>query len=1575
MAVRKDDAEWQARLDRWQARLQSLPAIALPTDYPRPSSSQLVQALTSTDLSNRTRSSLVRLALHHDEELHPDGDYSDDEDEDGEGTSRLSAPTPFHFLLAAFVVLLHRYTGDTDIVIGTNSPKTGEPLILRIPIEAGDPFWQLVRRVQAVEAEAASDNAPYEDIVARLQSSSSSTSNGAPSSPIFRVRFFDETTGSATNFLQSTALTTDLTVFVTGPGFNLDASADADTSASVETLKPGAASGTATPSRSARDPLLPALSLHLSYNALLFSSSRTKHLLAQLSRIINEVAAHPTTSVGTISLRTAAENAILPNPKEDLDFCGFMGSITSIFERNAKAHPERRAIAESLPGPADAMELPAPASEIRSITYQELDRASNVLAHHLISNGVQRGEVVTTYAYRGADLVVSVLATLKAGAVFSVIDPAYPPVRQNIYLQVAKPRAIVVLAKAGSLHANVRKCIQEELEVRVEVPALELLDGGKVRGGSASQGGADVLDSAQSKASQSTNILLGPDSPATLSFTSGSTGIPKGVFGRHHSLTHFFPWMGTRFNIGSGDRFTMLSGIAHDPIQRDMFTPLFFGAELHVPTADDIGTPGRLAEWMAATQATVTHLTPAMGQLLSAQATALIPSLRNAFFVGDVLTKRDCTRLQSLAANVRIVNMYGTTETQRAVSYFAIPPVSESPSFLATQKDIMPAGQGMKDVQLLVVNRNKRTETCAVGEQGEIYVRSGGLAEGYLASPEDNAAKFMHNFLAPDLTFDDTLQGKPEGQFWKGIRDRMYRTGDLGRYLPDGTVECTGRADDQVKIRGFRIELGEIDTHLSRHPHVRENVTLVRRDKDEEKVLVSYFVPGPGAKELEEASSAGEGAQEAGESGPLQAKTLAKGMRKHRRLIKDMRDHLKKKLPAYSVPTLFVPLARMPLNPNGKIDKPALPFPDTALASGSKDGAGSVATTNGANGSSGTTSGRAPTATESQISTIWSTLLPSAPKPLPLDESFFDLGGHSILATRLVFELRKAFVVALPLGVVFEEPTVSGLARQVEKIREGALLLPEGEKEKAGDKPNGSVAAPHPDDDYAADLEKLIARLPTKKSASAPSSSSGPQTIFLTGATGFLGAYILADLLSSSRSPHVSRVYVHIRARDAASALQRLREGGQARACWDETWVKDDRLRVVLGDLASPAGKLGMSDADYTTVAKEADAVLHNGAMVHWVYPYSKLKAANVESTLQAIELCVAGEKEKSLTFVSSTAALDTEHYGNLSDKILAQGTEGKQQAANGSTAPGTASSPAMRGIPESDDLQGSASGLTTGYGQSKWVAERLIMAAASSPALQLRSTIIRPSYVVGDSSSGTTNTDDFIFRLVKGCVQLGARPDVHNRVNMTPVDHVARICSLAAIRAREEKQAKVCHVTGHPQWRYNDLLGALERYGWVSSKVEYVRWRSMLEEHVLSSSSTTGASEEDNALFPLLHFVLDDLPSSTKSPELDDRNTQALLDSFDEGLGNEAVKAGMGMSEGLVAKYLAWLVAVGYLPKPGKAVGEVIAEGEAALDGEEDGERTAAISADGGAKKRTVKALPQLQGGEVKAIGRGSAN
>ncbi|CAD6887048.1 unnamed protein product [Tilletia controversa] len=1544
------EQEHAARLERWIARLQNLPSIALPSDYPRPANASAhVNALLSSHLSARARAALVKLALHDADLADVDGGADDDHDDDDDGG--VPAPTPFNLLLAAFAVLLHRYTGDTDLVIGSTSPRSGQPIIIRVPIEPGDSFWQLVRRVQAVEAEAEDDYIPYEDISQRIEAArAEAAGDNALSAPIFRVRFFEENSSSASSFMKSTSLTSDLTFFVTRAGIHLDSEGvsganylDSSSTAGTAPGTPRASDASFSGSQSnLRSSLIPDLSLHLAYNALLFSASRMKTILSQLSHLLLAAASNPSAAVGTLPLRTAAENEVLPDPKKDLEWCGFRGSITSIFERNAAAHPDRRCLIESLSGDPNALTLPAPASITREVTYAQLNRASNVLAHHLLKNGIEREDVVTIYAHRGVDLVVAILGTLKAGATFSVIDPAYPPSRQNIYLQVAKPRGLIVLAKAGILHPSVRKCIETELSVKVEAPALELLHDGTLRGGKGPNGD-DVLAETQSLAEQSTNMILGPDSVGTLSFTSGSTGIPKGVRGRHHSLTHFFPWMGERFGLGAHERFTMLSGIAHDPIQRDIFTPLFFGAELHIPTAEDIGTPGRLAEWMAASQATVTHLTPAMGQLLSAQATARIENLRNAFFVGDILTKRDCTRLQALAPNVNIINMYGTTETQRAVSYFEIPAVSRNSNFLQTQKDIMPAGQGMQNVQLLVVNRQERTAVCGVGEVGEIYVRSGGLAEGYLGKPEVSAEKFVANFLAPDLRLEDTLKGKPEGdaRLWKGIRDRMYRTGDLGRYLPDGTVECTGRADDQVKIRGFRIELGEIDTHLSQHPHVRENVTLVRRDKDEEKVLVSYFVPGPGASDLEEASSGGEGRTDGPPTAPA---TLARGMRRHRLLIKDLRDYLKKKLPAYSVPTLFVPLSKMPLNPNGKIDKPALPFPDTAVATAS--GADQGRASKSASGSAGpATSGSQLTPTQQTISEVWETLLPNASRPIPTDESFFDLGGHSILATRLVFEMRKRFVVNVPLGVVFEAPTIAALSREVERLRHADLNLgdggaaPSGTSAAAGTAAgSGSAAAGAAeglDENYAADVDVLARLLPD--SFSAPQQATSGLKVLLTGATGFLGAFVLRDLLAL-RGKQVDKVFVHLRAKNKEAGLQRLREGGSARSAWDEAWVSAGKVEVVIGDLAAKE-RLGLDETDWSQLAKEVDVIIHNGALVHWVYPYSRLRAANVGSTLACIQLATIG-KAKSFTFVSSTSALDTEHYVRLSDSL----------AQSNATVDGQKP---LAGVPEADDLEGSRTGLGTGYGQSKWVAERLTMLAASRG---LRASIVRPGYVVGDSKTAVTNTDDFLWRMVKGCQQLGLIPDMYNAINMVPVDHVARITALGALAtasnapAPTSTHATVYHVTGHPVIRFNDMLLALARFGWKVKQTEYVQWRSQLERHVLESS--TGTSTESNALFPLLHFVLDDLPTSTKSPELDDRNAEALLNAAGEGADAGTI---MGVDSDLLAKTLSWLVAAQFLDAPTLAPGTEASE----------------------TKVGQVAKLPEisLSGGSVKAIGRGSAN
>ncbi|KAL9609619.1 MAG: hypothetical protein Q9167_005620 [Letrouitia subvulpina] len=296
----------------------------------------------------------------------------------------------------------------------------------------------------------------------------------------------------------------------------------------------------------------------------------------------------------------------LPDPTVDLHWSDFKGAIHDIFAQNASRHPARLCVVET-----QSSKTPR-----REFTYSQIDGASNILAHHLLAYGVKRGEVVAIYAYRGVDLVVTIMGVLKAGATFSVIDPAYPSDRQIVYLDVSKPRALVVIEKAsqeaGQLSDNVRSYIANNLDLRTNVPGLLLQDDGRLKGGAVD--GKDVFEEQIALSGKPPNMVIGPDDQPTLSFTSGSEGRPKGVKGRRElpytqyfnfiywlitnaldfSLTYYFPWMARTFNLTENDRFTMLSGI---------------GSQLLVPAKEDIQHE-LLAKWIKREKATVTHLTP-----------------------------------------------------------------------------------------------------------------------------------------------------------------------------------------------------------------------------------------------------------------------------------------------------------------------------------------------------------------------------------------------------------------------------------------------------------------------------------------------------------------------------------------------------------------------------------------------------------------------------------------------------------------------------------------------------------------------------------------------------------------------------------------------------------------------------------------------------------------------------------------------------------------------------------------------------------------------------------------------------
>jgi len=289
-------------------------------------------------------------------------------------------PTPYHLLLTSFAVLMFRYTPDPSMVICTSAPGTTLPLLLKLDIAAENTFFDVLHQIMEREQEASADALPISELIDHLK----------PEGPLFRVRFFDSTQIQSD---ASTSLTTDLTLFLL-------------------------ASPTETPATRIS---IPALYLSVAYNSLLFTQSRMGALLESILQLLKSAAAsNPAHPLGSLPLRTESQIATLPDPTADLDWCGFVGAIPDIFSKNAKSNPEGICVVQSELAEGQGV-FDGPSKGERVFTYRQIDEASNVVAHTLVKNGLERGEVVMVYAARSVEMIVCVMGILKAGGVFSVV--------------------------------------------------------------------------------------------------------------------------------------------------------------------------------------------------------------------------------------------------------------------------------------------------------------------------------------------------------------------------------------------------------------------------------------------------------------------------------------------------------------------------------------------------------------------------------------------------------------------------------------------------------------------------------------------------------------------------------------------------------------------------------------------------------------------------------------------------------------------------------------------------------------------------------------------------------------------------------------------------------------------------------------------------------------------------------------------------------------------------------------------------------------------------------------------------
>ncbi|KAI9606509.1 hypothetical protein H4Q26_006043 [Puccinia striiformis f. sp. tritici PST-130] len=457
------------KLNRITTRLSSLPSIQLPTDHPRPTSQSInqkvVQASIDAQLNQKCSLAISRLSLLDSDQL--------------------DRPSPFHLLLTSFLILLYRYTSETDILIATSSPNPDQPdpLLLRVSLNSDQSFSSLLKSIVSLQAEAEADHVPFDQL---LKAIGRNQTNPAESNyaPLFRVRFLEATDPTGHDFLLH------------------------------------------------QQPLPPVNPYFLRHSHSTYSTT--------------PYSSHP------VEYTPYSNNSRPSSSKHPSNLTHALAPSHSLVHYNSPIYPIPVKIYIGQHGPAQSLksspEIPIntrqalcdralrwnnptsnPKSLERTFTYSQIHHASNVLAHHLLQHGILPEEVVTVYSTRGVDLVIAIMGILKAGATFSVIDPAYPTQRQKIYLEVSKPRGLIILERAGQLSPEVEAYIKSDLSIKVTIPALALQNTGAIKGGPhiRAETGTDVLDDTQHLASQLPSVKIGLDSIGTLSSPRGRLEFQK----------------------------------------------------------------------------------------------------------------------------------------------------------------------------------------------------------------------------------------------------------------------------------------------------------------------------------------------------------------------------------------------------------------------------------------------------------------------------------------------------------------------------------------------------------------------------------------------------------------------------------------------------------------------------------------------------------------------------------------------------------------------------------------------------------------------------------------------------------------------------------------------------------------------------------------------------------------------------------------------------------------------------------------------------------------------------------------
>jgi amino acid adenylation domain-containing protein len=878
----------QKQSEYWRESLADAPMLLeLPTDRPRPEQQSFAGGSVPVVIERELADGLKEL-------------------------SRRQGTTLFMTLLSGWAAVLSRLSGQAEVVIGTAvaNRRRAETerligffvntLALRVDMGEEPRVEELLERVRRT-ALAAQDHqdVPFEQVVEMVQ-----PPRRLSHTPVFQV---------IVEWRNNERILPEL------PGVRVE--------------------GLRTPYESAKFDLHLRLAEEdegivggIHYAVALFEQGTIERQRGYLLRMLEAMVADSQQKVARIEIIGAEERqqVLVDGNATEADFDGDV-CVHELFERQVERTPNNVAVEYGS----------------KKITYRELDRRANQLAHYLRKQGVGPEMLVGLWVERSVEMAVGILGVLKAGGAYMPLDGNYPEERLEYMIEDARVSLMLVGKE------------QERKMPRVWVPVV-IIDGedrewereeeGRVESGVYGENLAYVI------------------------YTSGSTGRPKGVGVEHRQLANYIQAIGEKLQIEVGMRLALVSTYAADLGYTMIFPALCHGGCLDVVDSDSVLDAGKLTQHFSHHPIDYLKIVPSHLQALLGSSTGSGVLPRRWLVVGGEASNWELIQqVKKRGAGCRVLNHYGPTETTVGILTYDTTHESEG----ARAIGMVPVGRPLSNGKVYVLD--KELNPAGLGMSGEIYIGGAGLARGYLNRAEMTAERFVPN------------------PFSRIGGERLYRTGDVGRYREDGNIEFVGRKDEQVKIRGYRIELGEIEARLKEHGLVKEAVVVTREAGEEvggEKRLVAYVVM---VKAGMEEKGVGDSIAEGGELEAVELSVM-------------LRTYLARWLPEYMVPTAIVRLERIPLTPNGKLDRKALPGPEgEAYAQRAYEPPQGEM--------------------EEVLANLWQELL--GVERVGRHDSFFELGGHSLLAVRMLSHLLSNLNVQVELSTLFNYPQLSLFAKKV----------------------------------------------------------------------------------------------------------------------------------------------------------------------------------------------------------------------------------------------------------------------------------------------------------------------------------------------------------------------------------------------------------------------------------------------------------------------------------------------------------------------------------------------------------------